>query len=141
MKNGMRAIHPGETLREEYLKPIGITPHALSRALKLPPARVNEIVREKRGVTPETAMRLARFFGGDAQSWTNLQVAYDLKIAEKAAAKKIEKEIIPSEAELGIDDVELEDDMEYDFPEEDIDDSDYAESLEDLGANYPDKEY
>lgn len=95
MKNGMRAIHPGEILREEYLKPIGITPHALSRALKLPPARVNEIVREKRGVTPETAMRLARFFGGDAQSWTNLQVAYDLKIAEKAAAKKIEKEIIP----------------------------------------------
>jgi addiction module HigA family antidote len=93
MKNGMRPIHPGEILREEYLKPLGITSHALSKLLHVPPARVNEIVRETRGITPDTALRLARFFGGDAQSWMNLQVAYDLKLAEKAVAKMIEKEV------------------------------------------------
>jgi addiction module HigA family antidote len=72
-----------------------MTPHALSKALRVPPARVNDIVREVRGVTPDTALRLARFFGGDAQSWLNLQVAYDLKLAEKAAASAIEREIQP----------------------------------------------
>lgn len=95
MKNGMRAIHPGEILREEFLNPIGMTPHALSKALHVPPARVNEVVRETRGITPDTALRLARFFGGDAQSWLNLQIAYELKLAEKAVAKQIAKEIKP----------------------------------------------
>ena len=97
MKNGMRAIHPGEILREEYLVPLGVSAHALSQALHVPPARINEIVREKRGVTPNTALRLTRFFGGDAQSWMNLQTAYDLKLAEKAAAKLIAREIEPLE--------------------------------------------
>ena len=92
MNNGMRAIHPGEILREEYLLPLGVSAHALSQALHVPPARINEIVREKRGVTPDTALRLARFFGGDAQSWMNLQIAYDLKIAEKSAAKLIARQ-------------------------------------------------
>ena len=99
MKNGMRAIHPGEILREEFLNPIGMTPHALSKALHVPPARVNEVVRETRGISPDTALRLARFFGGDAQSWMNLQIAYDLKLAEKAAAKQIAREIKPLAAE------------------------------------------
>ena len=103
MKNGMRAIHPGEILREEYLEPLGLTPHALSKLLRVPPARVNEIVRETRGVTSDTALRLARFFGGDAQSWMNLQVAYDLKLAEKLAAKRIEKEV-PTMAQLAAQD-------------------------------------
>ena len=94
-KNGLRPIHPGEILREEFLAPIGMTSHALSKALHVPPARVNEIVRESRGITPDTALRLARFFGGDAQSWMNLQLAYDLKLAEKAAARRIEKEVVP----------------------------------------------
>lgn len=95
MKNGMRPIHPGEVLREDFLAPLKMTPHALSKALRVPPARVNDIVREVRGVTPDTALRLARFFGGDAQSWLNLQTAYDLKLAEKAAASAIEREIRP----------------------------------------------
>ena len=95
MKNGMRPIHPGEILREDFLAPLGMTPHALSKALNVPPARINEVVREERGVTPDTALRLARFFGGDAQSWMNLQTAYDLKIAEKEVARKIEKEVAP----------------------------------------------
>jgi addiction module HigA family antidote len=95
MKNGMRAIHPGEILREEYLVPLGMSPHALSKLLNVPPARVNEVVRETRGITPDTALRLARFFGGDAQSWMNLQIAYDLKLTEKAVAKAIAKEVKP----------------------------------------------
>ncbi|UUZ78444.1 HigA family addiction module antitoxin [Polaromonas sp. P1(28)-13] len=93
-KNGMRPIHPGEVLREDFLKPLGMTAHALSKALHVTPARINDIVNEKRGVTPETALRLARYFGGDPVSWLNLQLAYDLKLAEKANAKAIEKEIV-----------------------------------------------
>lgn len=94
-KNGMRPVHPGEILREEYLKPLDMSPHALSKALHVPPARINDIVLERRGITPDTALRLARFFGGDAQSWLNLQLAYDLKIAEIEVLPAIVKEIQP----------------------------------------------
>jgi addiction module HigA family antidote len=80
-KNKMRAIHPGEILREEYLAPLEMSASALARELRVPAPRVNDIVREKRGVTPDTALRLARYFGGDAQSWLNLQTAYDIKLA------------------------------------------------------------
>ena len=100
MKNGMRPIHPGEILREDYLKPLGMSANALSKALGLTPARVNDIVLERRGVTPDTALRLARYFGGDAQSWLNLQVAYDLKVAERDSLKAIVRAIKPlSDAE------------------------------------------
>ena len=93
MKNGMRAIHPGEILREDYLLPLGMSANALARALHVTPARINDVVRGIRGVTPDTALRLARYFGGDPQSWLNLQQAYDLKVAQKAVAKKIEREV------------------------------------------------
>ena len=99
MKNGMRPIHPGEILREDFLAPLGMTPHALSKALHVTPARINEIVREERGVTLDTALRLARYFGGDAQSWMNLQLAYDLKMAEKTLAKTINAQVIPHAAD------------------------------------------
>ncbi|NVD72306.1 addiction module antidote protein, HigA family [Duganella sp. BJB488] len=95
MKNEMRPIHPGEILREEFLAPLGMTPHALSKALRVAPSRVNDIVNEKRGVTADTALRLARYFGGDPQSWLNLQQAYDLKMATRLAMKKIIDEIEP----------------------------------------------
>src|SRR3546814_423408 len=95
LSNGMRPIHPGEVLREDFLRPLGMTPHALSKALHVPPARVNDIVLGRRGVTPDTALRLARYFGGDAQSWLNLQQAYDLKMARKAAMAAIAKEVQP----------------------------------------------
>jgi addiction module HigA family antidote len=85
-KNGMRPIHPGEILREEFLAPRGMTAHALSKALHVTPSRINDIVREKRGITPDTALRLSRYFGGDAQSWLNLQHTYDLKMASDVAA-------------------------------------------------------
>ena len=69
--------------------------HALAKALNVTPARINEIVREERGVTTDTALRLARYFGGDAQSWLNLQQAYDLKIARKNSLRAIMKEVMP----------------------------------------------
>ncbi len=98
-KNGMRPIHPGEILREEFLVPLGITANALSKALHVPASRVNDIVLERRGITTDTALRLARYFGGDAESWLRLQQAYDLKMTAKTLAKVIEKEITPLTAE------------------------------------------
>lgn len=97
IRNGMRPVHPGEVLREEYLRPLGLSANALAKALKVPTPRINEIVRERRGVTADTALRLARYFGGDARSWLNLQAAHDLRLAEKASAKRIEREIAPAE--------------------------------------------
>ena len=74
-QNKMRPIHPGEVLREDFLAPLQMTPHALAIALRVPASRMNDIVLERRGVTLDTALRLARYFGGDAQSWLNLQIA------------------------------------------------------------------
>lgn len=97
-KNGMRPVHPGEVLREDYLEPAGMSVSALARALRVPAARLNDIVLERRGVTADTAMRLARYFGGDARSWLNLQSAYELRRAEAASARRIEREIAPRSA-------------------------------------------
>lgn len=94
-KNGMRPVHPGEVLREDFLVPAGLTANALAKALRVPAPRVNDIVRERRGITADTAMRLARYFGGDAHSWLNLQAIYDLRVAEIANARKIEREVMP----------------------------------------------
>ena len=95
IKNGMRPVHPGEILREDFLKPLGMSANALAKALHVPASRINDIVLERRGVTADTALRIVRYFGGDAQTWLNLQATYDLKIAEKQAAKKIAREIEP----------------------------------------------
>jgi addiction module HigA family antidote len=97
-KNGMRPVHPGEILREDFLVPSGMSANALAKALNVPAPRINDIVRERRGISADTAMRLARYFGGDARSWINLQVAYDLRVAEIANAKRIEKEVLPKAA-------------------------------------------
>ena len=97
-KNGMRPVHPGEILREDYLSPLNMSANALAKTLRVPAPRINDVVLERRGVTADTAMRLARYFGGDARSWLNLQTAYDLRLAEKANAKRIEREITPAAA-------------------------------------------
>lgn len=91
----MRPVHPGEVLREDYLIPLQMSVNALARALDVPTPRMNDVVREKRGVTPDTAMRLARYFGGDARSWLNLQIAHDLRVAEIASAKAIVRAVMP----------------------------------------------
>ena len=97
-KNGMRPVHPGEVLREEFLAPLDMSANALAKALGLTPSRVNDIVREARGVTADTAVRLARYFGGDAQFWVNLQATYDLRTAERSAqTKKAVRNIQPRE--------------------------------------------
>jgi antitoxin HigA-1 len=93
IKNGMRPVHPGEVLREDYLIPLGMSVNALAKALHVPTPRLNEVARERRGITADTALRLARYFGGDAQSWLNLQAMYELRMAEIASAKKIEREV------------------------------------------------
>jgi addiction module HigA family antidote len=94
-KNGMRPIHPGEILLEDYIKPMGISVRALSIALHVPYSRLREIVDGKRGVSADTALRLERYFGSEAQGWLALQSAYDLRIAEKQNAKIISREIAP----------------------------------------------
>jgi len=98
IKNGMRPIHPGEILREDYMVPLGLSATALAHALGVTPARINDIVRERRGITADTALRLARYFGTDAQSWVNLQTAYDLRVAELAAGETIDRVVKPRPA-------------------------------------------
>jgi len=77
--NRMRAVHPGEVLREDFLAPLGMSVNALSVALGVPATRIHEIVKERRAVTADTAARLAKYFGGDAASWLVMQANYDLK--------------------------------------------------------------
>ena len=96
--NGMRPVHPGEILREDFLVPLGMSVNALALALRVPATRLHEVVKERRAVTPDTALRLARYFGGDAQSWMNLQASYDLKVAQRDAGASIEQEIRPRQA-------------------------------------------
>jgi addiction module HigA family antidote len=91
--NKMRPIHAGEILREEFLVPLGISAHALAMELKVPAPRINDIVRERRSITPDTALRLARYFGTTPQFWLNLQTSYDLKNAERKMGSKIEREV------------------------------------------------
>ena len=84
MSKKLPPIHPGEILREEFMRPLGLSSNALANAIGVTPARVNEIVRERRGISADTALRLARYFGTDAQSWMNLQQRYDLECAKDA---------------------------------------------------------
>jgi addiction module HigA family antidote len=93
--NHMRPIHPGEILREEFLAPLDMSAHALAMALHVPAPRINDIVRERRAVTPDTALRLARYFDTTAQFWLNLQSSFDLKQAEIAAGQQIAEEVRP----------------------------------------------
>jgi len=81
--NKLAPIHPGEILREEFIKPHGLSQNALARGLKVPPRRINEIVLEKRGITADTALRLSLYFGNSPEFWMNLQTHYDLKAARR----------------------------------------------------------
>ena len=84
-------IHPGEILREEFMLPLGLSSNALAGAIGVTAARVNEIVRGRRGISADTALRLARYFGTDAQSWMNLQQRYDLECAKDALGASLRK--------------------------------------------------
>ncbi|WP_144138414.1 HigA family addiction module antitoxin [Paraburkholderia sp. BCC1884] len=88
-------IHPGEILRSEFLDPLGMSVNALALALRVPAPRINDVVRGKRAISADTALRLERYFGASAQFWLNLQIAYDLSVATAAAGEQIEREIEP----------------------------------------------
>ncbi|WP_092750182.1 HigA family addiction module antitoxin, partial [Acinetobacter boissieri] len=87
-------------LKEEYMLPLELSSNALAKKLGVTPTRINDIVLERRAITADTALRLARFFGGDAESWLNLQHLYDLKIAYEKAGKTIEETITPYDTDL-----------------------------------------
>ncbi|MDR0275227.1 MAG: HigA family addiction module antidote protein [Burkholderiaceae bacterium] len=86
VENRMRPIHPGEILREEFLVPMGLSAHALALGLQVPAPRINDIVRERRAVTADTALRLAQFFGTSAEFWMGLQADHDAACARAKLA-------------------------------------------------------
>jgi addiction module HigA family antidote len=89
------AIHPGEILREEFIKPMGISQYRLAKSLNVPPRRINEIVHKKRAISADTALRLARFFNTPAEFWVQLQARYDLEREKARLGKRLAKEIEP----------------------------------------------
>ena len=95
MKNGMRPVHPGEILREE-LETMGLSANALSKKLDVPVNQITAILQGRRGVTANTALRLARFFGTTPQVWLNLQKTYELRREEIAAGREIAERVTPA---------------------------------------------
>lgn len=87
--------HPGEVLREEFLKPLDMSANRLAQALRVDAPRINDIVRERRGVSPDTALRLARYFGTTPEFWLNLQSAYDLSVTVNERGATIERDVQP----------------------------------------------
>src|SRR5215204_339371 len=86
-------IHPGEILLEEFLEPMGISQYRLARDISVPPRRINEIVLGKRAITPDTALRLALYFGLSERFWMNLQTRYDLETAKDKLQNRLEREV------------------------------------------------
>jgi addiction module HigA family antidote len=97
-KRDLPPVHPGEILLEDFLIPMGITRYRLAKSIGVPQRRIDEICAGKRAVSADTALRLARFFGTDAQSWMNLQGQYDLESAEMELSERIEHEVKPFKA-------------------------------------------
>ena len=95
MAKTLEPIHPGEILDEEFLKPMGVSINRLARDIVVPPGRISEIVNGKRGITADTALRLARFFGVSAELWLGLQAEYDLRVAKQTIGTEIEKRVHP----------------------------------------------
>jgi addiction module HigA family antidote len=89
-------IHPGEILRADFMEPLGLSMNRLALDLRVPVTRIAEIVHERRGVTPDTALRLARYFNTSPGFWLNLQSAYDLEVAQDKLSRTIEREVRPS---------------------------------------------
>ena len=86
-------VHPGEVLFEEFLKPFGISQYRLSKEIRVPPRRINEIIHGTRAITADTALRLARYFGTSAAFWLNLQTRHDLEVMRDRLGSRIEKQI------------------------------------------------
>lgn len=95
----LKPVHPGEILREEFLEPLGLSMNKLAIELRVPVTRIAEIAHERRGITPDTALRLARYFGTTPQFWMNLQTHYDLEFATDKQMKRIRRDVRPSSGE------------------------------------------
>lgn len=100
-KKLLPAIHPGEILRAEFMEPLHLSMNRLALDLRVPVTRIAEIVHERRGITPDTALRLARYFNTSAGFWMNLQTAYDLEVVQDKLARTIERDIRPVAASAG----------------------------------------
>lgn len=102
VKNGMRAVHPGEILLEEFMKPSdpAVNANMLAKAIDVPANRVTAIIKGQRGITGDTAVRLAAFFNTSAEFWMNLQKTYELRLAEKALPVKVRRHIQESREAL-----------------------------------------
>ncbi len=94
----MKPPHPGETIKEEYLVPLGMSVNSLARELGIGAARLNDIVRGRRGISADTALRLARYFGTTPELWLNLQAFYDLRMAQRKSGRRIERQVKPRQA-------------------------------------------
>jgi len=93
----MPPVHPGEILREDFMKPVGLTVNKLALELHVPATRIGEIVHERRRITAETALRLARYFNTNAEFWLNLQTFYDLEVARRSGkVSEIERQVHPA---------------------------------------------
>ena len=88
-------IHPGEILLEEFLEPLGISQYRLAKEIHVPPRRINEIIHGKRGISPDTALRLSRFFGTSERFWLNLQTRYDIEMTKRQIGDQLQAEIHP----------------------------------------------
>lgn len=93
MKKKLHPVHPGEVLSEEFLKPMGLSQNRLALNIGVPARRINEIVLEKRGISADTALRLARFFGISAEFWTGLQSQYDLDVVAEELGERLDQEV------------------------------------------------
>ena len=94
----LEELHPGRTIAEEVLQPLGMSVNALSKELHVPVSRLNDIVRGRRGITADTALRLSRYLGTSGQFWLNLQSIYDLRVAEHGKGRVIRKQVHPRDA-------------------------------------------
>jgi addiction module HigA family antidote len=97
MAKKLKPVHPGEILREEFMKPLGLSMNKMAMDLRVPVTRIAEIVAERRRVTADTALRFARYFKNSPTFWMNLQSRYDLEVAEDEIAAKVERDVQPLE--------------------------------------------
>ena len=102
MAKKMKPVHPGEMLREEFMKPLGLTMNKLAMDLRVPVTRIGEIVHERRGITADTALRLARYFKNTPEFWMNLQTWFDLEVAKDEREEKINRDVNPLEIEHSV---------------------------------------
>ena len=97
MANPLPPVHPGEVLKEDVLKPLGMSVNQLAKSLAVDAATLHEIIRGRRSITADTALRLSRYLGTSAEVWMNIQTRYDLEVARRSSQKQIEKAIKPRE--------------------------------------------